>query len=338
MGSGFHLKRSLAAQVKLCRCTRWDTMGHRHISSIFIDLPLRRQHTKWSPNGSRSKGDTASNLRLTEVGLQDAERLRSSPVPKTTFATLWLLLKPGGVKWNSWSERSGPYVVNIWNLNFDGQRLTRSVKNVYIPILDHAREINSLPLFPVQFHVDVDPQYPLYQQLVDRGKRFVEMVKRPTFQEYSGSSRMQGIRTVSVKRRAFDDYDNIYLNSQDTLSDHQYLLCSSHVYAYVLKDRAWDVLEVPGLRNPKIDKNIIDSLVLKPESNKEMIKAVCDIFGATYPQAFSSDLVRGKGKGQILLLHGPPGTGKTLTAESVAEYTGQPLLSITAADLGHEPQ
>lgn len=33
----------------------------------------------------------------------------------------------------------------------------------------------------------------------------------------------------------------------------------------------------------------------------------------------------------------PPGTGKTLTAESVAEYTKRPLLSITAADLGHEP-
>ena len=75
-----------------------------------------------------------------------------------------------------------------------------------------------------------------------------------------------------------------------------------------------DVLEVSGLKDPKIDKDIIDSLVLKPESNKQMIKAVCEIFGGTYPQAFTPDFVRGKGEGQILLLHGPPGTGKTLTA------------------------
>jgi DNA polymerase III delta prime subunit len=68
------------------------------------------------------------------------------------------------------------------------------------------------------------------------------------------------------------------------------------------------------LRNPRIEKDIIDTLVLKPESNKQMIKAVCEIFGGTYPHAFSSDFVRGKGEGQILLLHGPPGTGKTLTA------------------------
>jgi hypothetical protein len=33
------------------------------------------------------------------------------------------------------------------------------------------------------------------------------------------------------------------------------------------------------------------------------------------------DLVRGKGKGLIILLHGPPGSGKTSTAETIASYT-----------------
>jgi DNA polymerase III delta prime subunit len=73
-------------------------------------------------------------------------------------------------------------------------------------------------------------------------------------------------------------------------------------------------LEVSGLREPKIQRDIIDTLVMKPEHNKQMIKAVCEIFGEAHTQAFSSDFVRGKGEGQILLLHGPPGTGKTLTA------------------------
>lgn len=41
------------------------------------------------------------------------------------------------------------------------------------------------------------------------------------------------------------------------------------------------------------------------------------------------DLVRGKGKGVILLLHGVPGVGKTSTAECVAEYTGRPLFALT---------
>lgn len=42
-----------------------------------------------------------------------------------------------------------------------------------------------------------------------------------------------------VERRPFDDYDNIDLRSKKTLTEHQYLLCWSHVFGFVLKDRAW---------------------------------------------------------------------------------------------------
>lgn len=46
------------------------------------------------------------------------------------------------------------------------------------------------------------------------------------------------------------------------------------------------------------------------------------------------DLVRGKGQGLIILLHGPPGSGKTSTAETIAAYTQRPLYSLTCGDLG----
>jgi AAA+ superfamily predicted ATPase len=46
------------------------------------------------------------------------------------------------------------------------------------------------------------------------------------------------------------------------------------------------------------------------------------------------DLVRDKGKGLIILLHGAPGVGKTSTAECVAESNNVPLLPITCGDLG----
>ena len=46
------------------------------------------------------------------------------------------------------------------------------------------------------------------------------------------------------------------------------------------------------------------------------------------------DIIRGKGKGLIILLHGVPGVGKTSTAESVASYTGKPLFPITCGDIG----
>jgi SpoVK/Ycf46/Vps4 family AAA+-type ATPase len=94
---------------------------------------------------------------------------------------------------------------------------------------------------------------------------------------------------------------------------------------------------------------------MRPETSKDTIKAIVKTYtDGGQNEHFSADFIKGKGEGQIFLLHGPPGTGKTLTAgmdygyssnieytnialESVAEYTKRPLLSITAADLGHEP-
>ncbi|KAH8784551.1 hypothetical protein F5882DRAFT_247751, partial [Hyaloscypha sp. PMI_1271] len=48
----------------------------------------------------------------------------------------------------------------------------------------------------------------------------------------------------------------------------------------------------------------------------------------------SLDLIRGKGTGLVILLHGVPGIGKTATAEAIAQANGKPLLKTTIGDLG----
>lgn len=49
----------------------------------------------------------------------------------------------------------------------------------------------------------------------------------------------------------------------------------------------------------------------------------------------SQDLIRGKGKGVVILLHGVPGVGKTATAEAIALKWKKPLFPITCGDLGY---
>ena len=77
-----------------------------------------------------------------------------------------------------------------------------------------------------------------------------------------------------------------------------------------------DLLDVDKLEEPEINTHAIDKLVMKTESNKDLIKAIC----ATYTsqahgsKPYFADYIQGKGEGQVFLLHGPPGTGKTLTA------------------------
>ena len=52
----------------------------------------------------------------------------------------------------------------------------------------------------------------------------------------------------------------------------------------------------------------------------------------------TQDLIHGKGKGVVILLHGVPGVGKTATAEAVAQRWGKPLFPITCRDLGFTPE
>ena len=80
-----------------------------------------------------------------------------------------------------------------------------------------------------------------------------------------------------------------------------------------------------------------DDLVI-PGEYKRIVKALVKSHAlGSHPKSRDNqqiDLIRGKGKGLIILLHGVPGVGKTSTAESVASFTGRPLFPITCGDIG----
>lgn len=139
-------------------------------------------------------------------------------IRKSSFNSLRFLLKPGsdvyvkehgglnayviesvggGPSWQAPHTPPQPYAVLVWNLNHDGRFLTRSVREINIPIFDGERELDSLPLFPTRFYEEHDASSPLRQQLVERGKSFVEMVASPSYRGYTGPSKLQGVRQVS---------------------------------------------------------------------------------------------------------------------------------------------
>ncbi|KAK7934752.1 hypothetical protein PG985_000247, partial [Apiospora marii] len=126
-------------------------------------------------------------------------------------------------------------------------------------------------------------------------------------------------------------------------------LLSRSVPVYEFRSREWiwvDITQVEpidkaeetrirGWKDLVIDdkyRHLLESLVNNHMSPTEQKRAQSQT-GEDLPIS-QIDLIQGKGRGLIILLHGPPGTGKTSTAEAIAAYTGKPLYAITCGDIG----
>ena len=112
-------------------------------------------------------------------------------------------------------------------------------------------------------------------------------------------------------------------------------MCTASFRAYSLTDKTWLRIFVDNVTDIEWNDHAFRDLVL-PENQKELILAFAD--SQIKKEHTFDDVVRGKGKGIILLLSGSPGVGKTLTAESVAEEMRTPLYMLSAGDLGTAPK
>lgn len=131
------------------------------------------------------------------------------------------------------------------------------------------------------------------------------------------------------------------------LSSEALMLLPPRVYGFSLLDRKWYAFDLSKVDDIKDTSQGFEQLVLPPEHKKIMQALVqhhtigpgSGIKGAEGKgQDFSMDIIRGKGRGLIILLHGVPGVGKTSTAECVAAQTKRPLFPITCGDIGTYPR
>ncbi|KAL8868256.1 MAG: hypothetical protein Q9174_005108 [Haloplaca sp. 1 TL-2023] len=132
------------------------------------------------------------------------------------------------------------------------------------------------------------------------------------------------------------------ISSSDELTDDMMLLLPNRVYGFVLRSRRWHFLNLDHLRGLERHSGGFENLIL-PQGVARLVESLVkthdpqnmpSFTGNNYEQEHHVDLVRGKGKGLIILLHGAPGVGKTSTAECVADYTQRPLFPITCGDIG----
>jgi hypothetical protein len=121
------------------------------------------------------------------------------------------------------------------------------------------------------------------------------------------------------------------------------LLLPRRVVGYAFRERRFVMLDSNSLRDPPASDNVFQNLQIDEEHKlmvTSLVKSHLDKQKAQklrLSSSLSQDLIRGKGSGLVMLLHGVPGVGKTATAEAVAQANQKPLFVITCGDLGFNP-
>jgi hypothetical protein len=115
------------------------------------------------------------------------------------------------------------------------------------------------------------------------------------------------------------NFVKVDIGGEPLISDEEWCLFDSQVPGFSLSAKRWCFFEIDRMAEFEYNTRAFELLAL-PLEQKTMLSS---LVRAHTTELQFDDLVKGKGRGLIILLHGEPGVGKTLTA-------GKHLLRITA--------
>ncbi|EMT64216.1 hypothetical protein FOC4_g10010707 [Fusarium odoratissimum] len=252
------------------------------------------------------------------------------------------------------------YVLCARFIDTDGNTFGYTETTLNILPFENVKPILELEVIPARLCPHLDE---VKDRLVQRGRVF-ESLKGIHHRTYSGMyslpSTASGIpkqRHVANERIIIDCRTFLWFNcstsgplqpleapksfvfrkdiSNKVLSESQYALCTNVVKGFCLKTKEWGLFDIELIKDVLWSSTAFDQLVL-PHDYKRIIQA---FVGAQMSGLDNfDDVIKGKGRGIIMLLSGEPGTGKTLTAESVSEIMQKPLYNMSAAELGDVAQ
>jgi hypothetical protein len=129
-----------------------------------------------------------------------------------------------------------------------------------------------------------------------------------------------------------ENMDEVGDASERDFTEEELLIASPVVLGFAFSEKLWLEFSISGISDIGWNEDAFRSLVL-PDNQKSIVKALVESHTFCAAQNID-DVIQGKGKGLVAVLHGPPGTGKTLTAEGIAELLKRPLYMVSAGELG----
>lgn len=259
--------------------------------------------------------------------------------------------------------------VRVKFVDYDGDKFGTRKDAFRIPKYSGVMRAEDLNIMPLDYHSGAAA---IRAQLLERGRRFRDLAGQH-FVQYSGVAvkksgpkwdrfNLTGRVVVDCKNyQRFEPDEDFELEDlpgteaakrqrvmrkynegidttddviYDELSDEDLVVANSTVRGFAFSTKKFLDFFVDNISPSKWDESCFQQLVLN-ETTKKTVRAMVSMHARRgQDQPGFDDIVEGKGKGLVMVLHGPPGVGKTLTAESVAEAVHRPLYMVSAGDLG----
>ncbi|ROV96054.1 hypothetical protein VPNG_09177 [Cytospora leucostoma] len=306
-----------------------------------------------------------------ELEIAAYDKCMSSDLKAIAYDKLWTIFKPGTIvhtqlqkanrafrvkdHWYDDDEDEPVFNLVCYFVDYDGDRLGTRRVDLKIPKYSGVRDIQEQEAKPLELLENADE---VREELLARGRRFERYAIGQHFMQYNGLGLKRdpncpsnylrfdasGRVILDVKTyHRLDPNDSIWVvkfgkdHANAELTEEDWLLANAMVRGYSLTAKKFLELSVDNLTEIDWNTRCFDDLVLDPATKKTVQALV-----ATHSQERApyddkdtfDDIVKGKGKGLVCVLHGPPGVGKTLTAECVAEYVQRPLFMVSSGDLG----
>lgn len=268
---------------------------------------------------------------------------------------------------DSW-ERGGncpAYIVRGKTFTHDGTHFGYEEHQVPQAPYKGMKELSKLKCTPHDYH---EQREAAKKVLIKRGENFCSL-KGSNYKTYSGTViALANVRDwqsggryreepmiidsrIMVDSKMFSimkSPNRIYLDDIKTMSkdvtaeeekeyitERDLLLADYRIPGYALQVKRWCWFLVDAVAPVVFNKEAFGSLLI-PARQKSLVHSLVKTH-VSGDDSFD-DMIAGKGKGLVFVLHGCPGVGKTFTAESVADHIERPLYVLNSGELGIQPK
>ncbi|PSN71072.1 P-loop containing nucleoside triphosphate hydrolase protein [Corynespora cassiicola Philippines] len=198
-------------------------------------------------------------------------------------------------------------------VEYDGHKFGYNSTSLSLSSFDGVISISELDVIPAQFHPEADR---LKSRLWNRAKVF-EKLTGVHYKSYTGQY---------IPRRALS-----HVLAPAPMESGRIMIDAKVFYEHNPKE-SLRLSSLSCVHEITFSTDAFPRLVL-PHDYKELILAFAT--NQLSSNDTFDDVIKGKGKGMTILLHGEPGVGKTLTVEATSEEMRKPLYIMSAGELGY---